>query len=459
MVNLASIIIPMWNGQAYIEACLTALLAQEYTPTEIIVVDNASTDESARVVAEKFPQVRLLCHRHNLGFAGGCNTGLKAAKGEVLVLLNQDTCVSPGWLRALCDALQAEKIGVVGSKIYYPDGETLQHAGARLEWPLGLAKHDGQGEKDTGAWDTPRPVEFVTGAALAFRRDLLARIGYLDELFWPGYFEDADFCLRAREAGTEVWYIPQATLIHAESSSFDNQELKSKTYQRGRLRFILKHMPPARFLAEFVPAEIAAQPAAIRGYESQALRLAYLEAIPAAAPILRQRWQADPATIHEVTAALGRLHRLAWAEDWEKSKEPMAGIPPIRDFTPEQVPPDAVPIAPLPAPLEDYKFESNAPLIGPLLVYLRSQWFNVAARWAFHQLLLHFNKLNELVNTLQNQQAKMNWRQETINLQQEQLNQHYIHTLERRLMELAEENALLARQVADISRQNNNEKE
>jgi GT2 family glycosyltransferase len=180
-----SVIIPVWNGREYLPGCLDALLAQEYPDFEVIAVDNASVDGSAELIAEQYPQVRLIRSSRNLGFAGGCNAGLKVARGDVLVLLNQDTVVLPGWLLALVEALQQPEVGIVGCKILYPDGKTIQHAGGWIEWPLGLAHHYGHGELDQGQWDQLREVEYVTGAAMAFWGHVVKQIGGMDEGFWP----------------------------------------------------------------------------------------------------------------------------------------------------------------------------------------------------------------------------------------------------------------------------------
>ena len=113
------------------------------------------------------------------------------------------------------------------------------------------------GEPDRGQWNVARPVDYVSGAAMAFRREVLDEVGLLDEGFWPGYYEDADFCFRVRDAGYEVWYTPDARLIHDESAALSGTRGLQVAFHRGRLRFVLKHLPPQRFLAEFVPAERA----------------------------------------------------------------------------------------------------------------------------------------------------------------------------------------------------------
>lgn len=421
----ASIIIPLWNGRKYIETCLAALAAQEYAPLEVIVVDNASGDGSAGLVAEKFPWARLICNQQNLGFAGGCNAGLRVAQGDILVLLNQDTEVYPGWLGSLCRALQDENIGVAGCKILYPDGKTIQHAGAWIEWPVGIPYHYGNQEQDRGQWDEPGAVEYVTGAALAFRRDVLDRVGLLDEMFWPGYFEDIDFCFRAREAGYEIWYIPDAVTLHQETTSTVDPQLLSQFYHRGRLRFLLKHLPPERFLAEFVPAEEVFQSKAIRGKQSKALRLVYTEAMATAAPVLLSRQRADRSEIEAIITALQKLEELAWTQDWQVVEET---IPSFSGFTldgHEKMPVDQQSPVPSLPPLRIFEPRSKVSILGPLITRFRRLWYNIAARWA----VTYLTQQQEVIN---------------------QRNIHYIRALERRLAELAEQNTILAAEVAKL---------
>lgn len=402
----ASVIIPVWNGREYLPGCLDALLAQEYPDFEVIAVDNASVDGSAELIAGKYPQVRLIRNMQNLGFAGGCNAGLRMAEGEILVLLNQDTIVLPGWLQALVEALHRPEVGVVGCKILYPDGKTIQHAGGWIEWPLGLAHHYGQGEPDEGQWDEPRQVDYVTGAAMAFRRDVLEKVGLLDEEFRPAYFEDTDFCFRVCKAGYEVRYVPTATLIHAESVSLANSIEISHFYHRGRLRFVLKHLPPHRFLTEFVPAEGEYQSLIVLDSDRRGLRLAYMEAMLMAVPCFYNCWHADKGAQEIVVSALENLYQQIWRSDLGKKG---VAITPSHSWSILS--------------LREFTFRSTVPLLGPFIARLRDLWYNVAARWAVRDLIQQ---------------------QEAINRQLAA----YIQALEQRITALVEENALLARESA-----------
>lgn len=433
----ASVIVLSWNGMEYLESCLDAVLSQDYPDFEVIVVDNASTDGSADFVAEHYPQVRLIRNERNLGFAAGNNIGLRAATGDVLLLLNQDTVVQPGWLAALVSALEDERVGVAGCKILYPDGETIQHAGGRIEWPLGLAHHYGQGENDAGQWDTPRPVEYVTGAAMAFRRDVLDRVGLLDDDFWPGYFEDADFCRRVQQAGYEVWYVPEATLAHFESTSHSDPLSTWEAHHRGRLRFVLKHTPPNQFLTQFVQAETLHQPSIISVFGSRPLCRAYLETISRTTSILRHYWHAEQAMINEVIRAFRHLHALAWEKGWQRTEESVEEtvVPPS---FPAQLNYEVSSAEAIKVPqLREFEFQSDVPVVSPLINWVRTFWYGIAAKWSVRYLMQQQEAINQ-------HYAR---RQEAIS----QRYQRHIEALEHRMAELAGENTLLAQEIARLN--------
>ncbi len=446
-----SVIVLAYNGEAFLDACLSSVLAQSGATTEIVVVDNASTDQSVAVVQRCCPAARLIRSATNLGFSGGCNLGLRAAAGDCLVLLNQDTRLGSGCLEALLAGFHAHpEAGILGCKILYPETHTLQHAGGWVDWPLGYAHHFGYQETDQGQWEQARPVEFVTGAALAARRTVLEQIGYLDEQFWPGYFEDIDYCRRAAAAGWAIWYWPAAVVWHHESPS-TNPAGRARYYQRGRLRFVLKHLPPARFLSEFVAAEQAAQPAAIAGDESLALRLAYLDMIADLPRVWRPAWQADAATIKAGLAGLLQLRARAWQLDWQRLSELEAGSVPPEPWAADQRgqnqnalllsgPPDLLPdyVAlvgarrsggrPGPSPwldFKEYEFHSAIPGLGKWIAALRRWWYGLLTRWV-------------LLYVMQQQEA-VNRRQES-----------YRRAMGQRLLQLAEENALLAARLAEL---------
>lgn len=294
-------IILAWNGVAYLEPCLGAVLGQGYPDLEAIVVDNGSSDGSADLVAGRFPQVRLIRNEHNLGFGGGNNVGLEAATGELLIMLNQDTVVQPGWLDALVEAFEDPTVGLVGCKILYPDGETIQHAGGYLLWPIAEGKHYGIGERDGGQYDEPHEVEYVTGAALAMRRAVYAQIGGFDEQFFPGYYEDTDLCLRARHAGFKVLYWPPALVYHHQGGSLEHRPYHQQyLIFRNQVRFVFKHCTVGEILDSFVPAVMDRLELNIR-YQLYAVALGSLDAMliwPEVAPAGTD----EPAMLHVIQA-------------------------------------------------------------------------------------------------------------------------------------------------------------
>jgi GT2 family glycosyltransferase len=358
---------------------LDALLDQGASGVEIIVVDNASSDGSPDLVAERYPQVELIRNQSNLGYAGGCNAGIRASCGETLIVLNQDTRVHQGWLKGLVDAARRPRVGVVGCKILYPDGETLQHAGGWVEWPRGIAGHYGAYERDEGQWDAPRQVDYVTGAAMAFPRQVYDRVGPLDEGYWPGYYEDVDFCSSALRAGYEIWYTPEAVMRHAESTSIADSAARDAAFHRGRLRYVLKHLSPQRLVDEFAPQEQADVASVRSDILRYGLRSAYLEAIPVAATVLPSRWNANTQTIDRVLVALHQLYLGARPEGI--AREPR---------------------------LDLHQFRSAVPVLGPLISAVRSLWYSVAARWAVGHLIHQQEAINRMQHVINQGQEAIN---------------------------------------------------
>lgn len=252
-----SLIVLNWNGKHHLERCLPSLIALDYPTYEIIVVDNGSTDGSIVYVTNAYPTVRLIETGFNLGYAGGMNVGITHSRAEVVILLNNDIIVPPQWLGAFMAGLETDpRIGIAGCKLFFSDGVTLQHAGGWITYPRGISGHFGYREPDRGTYDTLVDMEYVTGAAMAIRRVMLDEVGLLDINFFPVYYEDVDICYRARDAGWRVVYVPGASLIHMESATIGRDSCAYLRFlNQGRLRFLLKHMPPQQFMDEFIPAE------------------------------------------------------------------------------------------------------------------------------------------------------------------------------------------------------------
>lgn len=230
---LVSIVIPVYGKLEYTLACLRSIARHGARAAfEVIVVDDASSDGSAETL-EHIAGLRLLRNEKNLGFIGSCNAGAQAARGSYLLLLNNDTQVTPGWLDNLLNCFQeVESCGIAGSRLVYPDGR-LQEAG-------GIIFSNGDGW-NYGRFDSPdnpkylyrRDADYVSGASLMIERELFDHLGGLDTRYAPAYYEDTDLAFAVRAAGKRVIYQPTSVVIHFEGiSSGTDLNAGVKQYQR-----------------------------------------------------------------------------------------------------------------------------------------------------------------------------------------------------------------------------------
>lgn len=267
-------IIVAYGHAAYLHATLQALARQGGVDAETVVVENG--DGTSAAVAREFPKVTVLEPGVNLGFAGGCNVAVAHTDAPLLVLINPDLEPEPQFLQAITTPLHDETVGIAGAKLRYPDGR-LQHAGGFFTGPTLLAQHHGYGEADHGQYDVARDVPFVTGAALAIRRDTWNTLGGLDEQFFPAYYEDAELCWRAREHGLRVVYEPSAVAVHHEAVALGKGSAAyQRLFHRNRLRFVFKHHDDAWLLHQWLPAELQHLRTTADDAEIDALAEAYL---------------------------------------------------------------------------------------------------------------------------------------------------------------------------------------
>ena len=207
----------------------------------MIVADGASTDGTSELLARRYPAVRLLTLRRNLGFAGNVNAGLRAARGEVLCLLNNDARADVDWVAACVEALaNRPRAGSVASKVLYADGRTINSAGDLL-CRDGAARQRGNGQPDAPEWDVPCDVFGASGGAAAYRRAMLADIGLLDEQFFM-YLEDVDLAFRAQLRGWTCRYAPAARAVHLGGAS-GGGPLESFYNGRNLIRLLAKDLP------------------------------------------------------------------------------------------------------------------------------------------------------------------------------------------------------------------------
>lgn len=236
-----SIITVNFNGLNDTCELIDSLLLHLQTPFEIIVVDNGSTANEASAIARKYKE-NVICIRSedNKGFAGGNNIGIKKAKGQYILLLNNDTFISDDSLPALINRLElSPHIGAVSPKIKFASApDTIQYAGYTSLSRITLRnKMIGYGETDNGQYDTPSGMPLLHGAAMMLKREVIEKVGLMPECYFL-YYEELDWCEQIKQKGYELWYEPKCTIYHKESRSVGK---RSPLYQyyivRNRLLF------------------------------------------------------------------------------------------------------------------------------------------------------------------------------------------------------------------------------
>ena len=241
------IIVLSWNGKRDTLECLASLRAVTYPRCRVIVVDNGSTDDSVEAIRAGFPEVVVLQTGRNLLFAGGNNAGIRRSLADgtdVIILLNNDTAVDPGFVGALVGRLQSDpSVGVIGPKIlYYASPHIIWYAGGEISFWSGTMRHRGIRARDDGSFDAPGKTDFATGCCLCATREAWQKTGLLDESY-AMYAEDADWCVRARHAGFGTGYEPAAKVYHKISVSAGGHLSLFKLRKKfiSNLRFFFRH--------------------------------------------------------------------------------------------------------------------------------------------------------------------------------------------------------------------------
>jgi len=259
-----TIIIPVHNQNQHTFNCLQSILKNTDTPYEVIVIDNASTDDTPRLI-DAMENVRVIHNQENQGFVTACNQGAGAAIGKNFLFLNNDTEVAEGWLEALLEPLTDEKVGIVGAKLIYPDGR-LQEAG-NIIWQDGSGWNYGRDDDPSlPQYSYRKEVDYCSGACLLVRKDLWLKLEGFDRRYAPAYYEDTDLCFAARQSGYKVIYQPETCVIHYEGvTAGTDLDSGLKRYQqvnldkfRDKWREVLAH-------EQFMDSE-ALYPARERGF-------------------------------------------------------------------------------------------------------------------------------------------------------------------------------------------------
>jgi len=250
-----AVIVLNWNGKALTLDCVRSLLEVRTPNVEIVVVDNASTDGSVEAVREAFgDRITLIVNDDNLGFAEGNNQGIRHALergAEFVLLLNNDTVVDPDLIDCMLRPFDANaRVGVTGPKIYYyTPRDQIWSAGGEVYLWRGISRHIGIREKDRGQFDAQRDVDYVTGCALMASREVFESAGLLDPAY-VAYYEDVDFCMRARRAGFRIVYVPDGMVWHKISSSTGGQMSRRKIVRKSKStwRFFRRYARPWQWL-------------------------------------------------------------------------------------------------------------------------------------------------------------------------------------------------------------------
>ncbi|QQL50891.1 glycosyltransferase family 2 protein [Mucilaginibacter ginkgonis] len=236
-------------NQSYITEQLLASInvTNTYTDVEIIVVDNGSKDNPVPQWQQQYPDIKFIRSDINLGFAGGNNVGVNAAKGDYLFFVNNDTEFTPGLVQSLVEVMDGDdSIGMASPKIlYYDKPDTLQYAGfTPMNYYTCRNETIGKFKKDDGQYDDRLgPTGYAHGAAMMARREAVEKAGLMAENFFL-YYEEMDWCDRIARAGYDIWFVPQAVIYHKESVSVGRASgLKEYFMNRNRILFIRRNAP------------------------------------------------------------------------------------------------------------------------------------------------------------------------------------------------------------------------
>jgi GT2 family glycosyltransferase len=252
-----SIIIVTWNSQEYIRNCLDSIfLSSGNFSSEVIMVDNGSSDQTAEIVEEFYPQVNLIQNKTNLGYAKANNQGLEEAKGEYILLLNPDTQVLEDALFLMYELMeQNPKVGALGPKLLNPDKSVQPSCRefptfSTLVWEFSGLSRLFPRSKTFGRWrmgyfdfDKAREVDQPMGSCLMLRKETLENVGIFDENF-EIFFNDVDLCYRIKKSGWKIYFYPEAKVIHHKGAS--TRKAKARMIWLSHLafyKFFKKHKP------------------------------------------------------------------------------------------------------------------------------------------------------------------------------------------------------------------------
>jgi GT2 family glycosyltransferase len=268
-----TVLIVSYNAKIHLKNCLQSLYEKtSHRPLEVMVVDNASTDGSLPMITRDFPEVVTIGSPDNLGFAGGNNLGMREAKGDYVLLLNNDAFVKSGAVDTMLGIMKERPdVGVLGPLLRNEDGSVQISYGDMINFRAEasqklLSKFYEGGNRFFRGYIEKRSKQeafpdWVSGACMMLRTELLDKVGYFDDCFFM-YTEEVDYCQRVRHAGYRVLYTPEAEVIHLRGKSTEaNPEKATFEYRRSQLYFYKKHYGrgKVRFLKVYLLLKIGAK--------------------------------------------------------------------------------------------------------------------------------------------------------------------------------------------------------
>lgn len=258
-----TVIIPHWNGEAFLRSCLSSLARTTYPAMAVLVVDNGSTDSSVSMVHHEFPDVKIYQSPVNLGYTGGCNLGIRHSQSPFFVLLNNDTEVAPDWLDAPM-RMMAENPNLAGvqpklrSMLERDRFDYCGGAGGEIDrygYPFTWGRVFQFIEKDKGQYDRSRPIFWATGAACLVRREATRVAGLLDETFFA-HMEEIDLFWRFHLMGYEVAYCPESLVFHYNGGTLGPETLKKMVLNHRNSQVMLLKNYSFRTLVWIYPSRI-----------------------------------------------------------------------------------------------------------------------------------------------------------------------------------------------------------
>ena len=257
MISLprVSVVILNWNGQGLLKQFLPSVCASSYPNLEIIVGDNASSDNSVAFIKENYPQIRVICNEKNYGFAGGYNKVLEQLESDYFILLNSDVEVHPDWINPVIQLMESDKqIAAAQPKILsYKHKERFEYAGAAggyldiFGYPFCRGRIFDYVELDNGQYNDVKEIFWASGAALFVKRDRWIQVEGLDEDFFA-HMEEIDLCWRLKNIGFKIMYCPDSVVYHVGGGSLDAGN-PFKTYLNFRNNLILIQKNRSLFFA------------------------------------------------------------------------------------------------------------------------------------------------------------------------------------------------------------------